>query len=346
MKAHEALLSALLGGTIAGASHGAAVVPETRMPLLNGASAWINSQPLTSAGLRGKVVLVDFWTYTCINWLRTLPWLRTWSEKYADQGLVIIGVHSPEFEFEKDLENVRRAVGDLNVGYPVAVDSDQEIWGAFANQYWPALYFVDAQGRVRHHLFGEGDYERAEEIIQQLLLEAGGSGSWKAIREPRGAGVEAAADWAALRSPETYLGYARTENFASPGGLIPSKHRMYEFPAKLRPNQWALAGDWTAERQAAVASAPGARIAFRFHARDLHLVMGARGDAAQLRFRVTLDGKPPGDAHGLDIDADGFGMLSHRRLYQLIRHDDTVGEQVFEIEFLGAGAEAYAFTFG
>jgi thiol-disulfide isomerase/thioredoxin len=316
------------------------------MPPLDGATEWINSVPLSSTGLRGKVVLVDFWTYTCINWMRTMPWLRTWQQKYGDEGLVIVGVHSPEFEFEKDPENVRRAVRELNVGFPVAVDSGHEIWGAFANQYWPALYIVDAEGRIRHHLFGEGDYARAEEIIQQLLLEAGGSGRWAAIREPSGAGAEASADWAALRSPETYLGYTRAENFASPGGAIPSTRRTYQLPTRLRHNQWALSGAWTIELQAAVAATPRARVAFRFHARDLHLVMGARSDDAPLRFRITLDGNPPGAAHGLDVDAAGFGTVSQRRLYQLVRQPGAVADRVFEIEFFGTGAEVYAFTFG
>jgi thiol-disulfide isomerase/thioredoxin len=346
MKAHQILLGALLGGAAAAGVQGAATVPQTRMPPLDGATAWINSVPLASTALRGKVVLIDFWTFTCINWMRTVPWLRTWQQKYGDQGLVIIGVHSPEFEFEKELENVRRAVRELNVGFPVAVDSSQEIWGAFANQYWPALYLVDTEGRVRHRQFGEGNYARAEEIIQQLLLEAGGNGSWAAIREPSGTGVEASADWAALRSPETYLGYARAENFASPGGAIPSTRRAYQLPTKLRPNQWALSGGWTVERQAAIAATPGARLAFRFHARDVHLVMGARNGAAPLRFRITLDGKPPGAAHGLDVDTDGLGTLSHRRLYQLVRQTEAVADRVFEIEFLDVGVEVYAFTFG
>lgn len=345
MKAHEILLGALLGGVAAAAGNGAAILPGTRMPSLDGATGWINTVPLTSTRFHGKVVVVDFWTLTCINWLRTMPWLRAWKEKYADQGLVIIGVHSPEFEFEKDLESVRRAVRDLQVGFPVAVDSDHEIWRAFANQYWPALYIVDAQGRVRHHLFGEGDYARAEEILQQLLLEAGGGGNWEAIREPRGSGVEVAADWNNLRSPETYLGYERTENFASPGGIIPGASRAYAYPGKLRPNHWALSGSWKFARQSIVSSAPNGRIAFRFDARDLHLVMGTR-DAAGIRFRITLDGKPPGDAHGLDVDAQGFGILSERRLYQLIRQSGAIVDRAFEIEFLGAEAEAYAFTFG
>jgi thiol-disulfide isomerase/thioredoxin len=345
MRAHEILLGALLGGAAAGSAAGAAVVPETRMPSLDGATAWINTPPLSPQRLRGKVVLVDFWTFTCINWLRTLPWLRTWQQKYAEQGLVIVGVHSPEFEFEQDLANVRRAVKDLDVGFPVAVDSNHEIWHAFANQYWPALYFVDAEGRVRHHQFGEGDYERAEEIIQQLLLEARGAGKWQAIREPRGDGVEAMADWANLRTPETYLGFSRADNFSSPGGSTTVGSRDYAFPSTLRTNHWAVSGSWQFERESAVSSAASARLAFRFHARDLHLVMGARG-APGIRFRVTLDGKPPGAAHGLDVDADGFGSLSERRLYQLIRQPGAIRDRVFEIEFFGTGAEAYAFTFG
>jgi len=319
---------------------------EGELPSLASATGWLNSPPLTAAGLRGGVVLVDFWTYTCINWLRTLPYLRAWAEKYQDHGLVVIGVHTPEFDFEHDLDNVRRAATDLRVNYPIAIDNDYAIWSAFDNHYWPALYFVDAQGQIRHHQFGEGQYEQSEMIIQQLLTKAGISGIGHELVSVDASGVEAAADWDSLWSPENYVGYERTENFASPGGAVLDTRHVYAAPARLRLNHWALAGDWTVERQAIVLHQAGGRIAYRFHARDLHLVMGPAARGTPVRFRVLIDGQPPGAAHGTDIDDQGNGTVTEQRLYQLIRQRGPVTERTFEITFLDPGVQAYAFTFG
>jgi thiol-disulfide isomerase/thioredoxin len=319
---------------------------EGTMPSFDSATGWLNSPPLTPAGLRGNVVLVDFWTYTCINWLRTLPHLRAWADRYKDHGLVLIGVHTPEFDVEHDLDNVRRAIKDLGVDYPVAVDSDYGIWTAFDNHYWPALYFVDAQGQIRHHRFGEGDYEQSEMILQQLLTDAGTGGIDQDLVSVDATGVEAAADWASLRSPENYLGYQRTENFASSDGAVLDTRHVYVAPARLRLNRWALAGDWTVQRQAIVLNQAEGRIAYRFHARDLHLVMGPAARGTPVRFRVRLDGQPPGAAHGGDVDDQGNGTITEPRLYQLIRQPGPVAERTFEITFLDPGAQAYAFTFG
>jgi len=319
---------------------------QSELASLTRADEWINSPPLTAEALRGKVVLIDFWTYTCINWLRTAPYVRAWAEKYRDQGLVVIGVHAPEFGFEKNLNNVRRAVKDLRVDHPVAVDSDHVIWRAFKNQYWPALYFVDAQGRVRHHYFGEGGFEQSEMVIQQLLAEAGATGI---VRQPvsvNGQGLEAAADWASLMSGENYLGFGRTQSFASPGGATRDTPRMYERPARLRLNEWALSGDWTVKNEAVVLNKPNGGIAYRFHARDVHLVMGPAAPGTSVRFRVLIDGRPPNAAHGIDVDAQGNGTVTEQRLYQLIRQSGTIADRQFEIEFLGPGVEAFAFTFG
>ncbi|MCL4301384.1 MAG: thioredoxin family protein [Anaerolineae bacterium] len=315
-------------------------------PSLGGAIGWLNSQPLSPAGLRGKVVLIDFWTYTCINWIRTLPYVRAWSEKYQEQGLVVIGVHSPEFSFERNVANVRQAVKDMRVEYPVALDNDFAIWRAFNNHYWPALYIVDAQGQIRHHHFGEGEYEQLEKIMQQLLVEAGSSGVGDELVSVDGPGLEAAPDWNNLRSPENYVGYDRTENFASPGGLILNERRVYEAPAQLRLNQWALSGDWTVGHEAAGLNEAKGRIVYRFHARDLHLVMGPAAPGISVRFRVFLDGQAPGATHGVDVDDQGNGTLTQQRLYQLIRQPQPITERQFEIEFLDPGAAAYAFTFG
>ncbi len=319
---------------------------EGELPSLRGANAWLNSEPLTAGALRGKVALFQFCTYTCINWLRTLPYVRAWAEKYKGQGLVVLGVHTPEFEFEKDLHNVRRALKDMRVVYPIAVDNDYAVWRAFGNRYWPALYFVDAQGRVRHHHFGEGGYERSERVIQQLLAEAGASGVGRELVSADALGIEAAADWGNLKSPETYVGYQRAENFASPGGAESDERRVYAAPAQLRLNQWALAGDWTVGKQAAVLNEAGGRIASHFHARDLHLVMGPAVRGTSVRFRVTLDGQPAGAARGVDVDEHGNGTLTEQRLYQLIRQPGHIADRRFEIEFLDPGAEAFAFTFG
>jgi len=291
-------------------------------------------------------VLVDFWTYTCINWLRTLPYVRAWAQKYKDKGLVVIGVHTPEFRFEKNLDNIRREVKALRVDYPVAVDSGYVIWRAFSNNYWPALYFVDARGRVRHHYFGEGSYEQSEMVIQRLLTEAGASGIDDDLVSVDPRGFEVPADWASLKSPENYVGYERTEGFASPGGVLRDKPRVYEVPARLSRNDWALSGDWTIKRDAVELNKPNGRIAYRFHARDLNLVMGPAAPGTSVKFRVRIDGQPPGAVHGFDVDEKGEGTVTEQRLHQLIRQSGSIGDRQFEIEFLDPGAEAFCFTFG
>ncbi len=319
---------------------------EGELPSLGGATGWLNSPPLTAAELRGKVVLVDIWTYTCINWLRQLPFVRAWAEKYKDQGVVVIGVHSPEFPFEKDVDNVRRAAKAMRVDYPIAIDSDHEVWRAFENNYWPALYIIDAQGRIRHHRFGEGGYDKSERIIQQLLGEAGVTGVDRGLVTVDARGIEAEADWTDLKSPENYLGHERTENFASPGGAVRDQRRVYTVPARLRLNHWALSGDWTMKKGSIALNAAKGRIAYRFHARDLHLVMGPAARGTSARFRVLIDGQPPGAAHGTDVDDQGNGTVSEQRLYQLIRQPKPIADRQFEIEFLEPGVEAFAFTFG
>jgi thiol-disulfide isomerase/thioredoxin len=329
------------------ATHPAAELPvEGHLPGFDGATGWVNSEPLTAADLRGRVVLVNFWTYTCINWLRTLPYVRAWADRYQDHGLVVIGVHTPEFGFEHDLDNVRREVKDLGVDYPVAIDNDYAIWTAFDNHYWPALYFVDAQGQIRHHRFGEGDYEMSEMILQQLLTDAGSGGADQALTSVDAGGVEVAADWASLRSPENYLGYERTDNFVAPNGSILETSYAYAAPTRLELNHWALSGGWTVHRQAIVLNQAGGRIRYRFHARDLHLVMAPTTPGGLIRFRVHLDGEPPGAAHGTDVDDQGNGTLSDPRLYQLVRQPGPVSDRTFEIAFLDPGVQAYAFTFG
>jgi hypothetical protein len=318
---------------------------EGELPPFGGATGWLNSPPLTPAGLRGNVVLVGFWTYTCINWLRQLPYLRAWAGKYSGHGLVMIGVHTPEFPFEHDPDNVRRAVQDMRIGYPVATDNNYAVWRAFGNYYWPALYFADAEGHIRHHHYGEGGYQQSEMIIQRLLAAAGFSGAGRELVSVDARGVEAPADWDSLRSPENYTGYERTENFASPGGALPGKPHLYTAPAELRLNHWALSGDWTMEEQATTLNAAGGQIACRFRARDLHLVMGP-AVGASIRFHVLIDGQPPGAAHGTDVDGQGHGTAPYQRLYQLIRQHRPVTEHTFEITFLDPGVQAYAFTFG
>jgi len=339
MKANQLLLAT---------RHPAAVpLPiEGELPSLGGATAWLNSPPLSAADLRGKVVLIDFWTYTCINWLRTLPYVRAWAEKYKEHGVVVIGVHTPEFSFEHDIENVRRAVKDMRVDYPVAIDNDYAIWDAFDNHYWPALYLVDAQGRIRAHHFGEGAYESSEMMIQQLLAEAGLGGIAHELVSVDAQGAEVAADWSDLRSPENYVGYERTENFASPGGAVLNNPRVYAAPARFSLNQWALAGEWTVGREATLLNEANGRIAYRFHARDLHLVMGRDSRGTSVRFRVRIDGQAPGAAHGIDVDDQGNGTVTEQRLYQLIRQPKPIADRQFEIEFLDASVEAFAFTFG
>ena len=319
---------------------------EGKLPSLGGATGWLNSRPVTPAGLLGKVVLIDFWTYSCINWRRTLPYVRAWAEKYKDQGLVMIGVHSPEFAFEKNIDNVRRTAKGMSIDYPIAIDSDYAIWRAFENAYWPALYFVDARGSIRHHQFGEGEYEQSEMIIQQLLADAGTVGIGQEMVSVDASGAEVAADWSNLRSPENYVGYERTENFASPGGSARNKRRVYAAPAELKLNHWALSGDWTVEKQAIVLNEADGRIVYRFHARDLHLVMGPAAPGHSVRFRVLIDGQPPGPAHGTDVDDQGNGTVTEPQMYQLIRQPKPIVDREFEIEFLDSGVEAYSFTFG
>lgn len=319
---------------------------EGDMPSFAGATGWLNASPLTPADLRGRVLLVEFWTYTCINWLRAHPYVRAWAAKYRDQGLVVLGVHTPEFPFEGEIENVRRAVRDMRIDYPVAVDSDYAIWRAFGNQYWPAFYFVDAQGRIRRHQFGEGGYEQSEKALRALLAEVGGGSIGGDLVGVNGQGAEAAADWANLRSPETYVGYEQARNFSSPGGAVPGKSRAYAVPARLALNQWALAGDWTIEKGLAALNSAGGRIAYRFHARDAHLIMGSSDHDKPIRFRVRIDGAPLGSGHGADVDSEGMGSVREPRLYQLVRQSGTIADRTFEIEFLDPGARAYCFTFG
>ena len=309
------------------------------------AAEWINSARLTQSSLAGGVVLVQFWTYTCINWMRTIPYVRAWSQRYR-QRLVVIGVHTPEFAVEHDVENVRRAVRRMKIDYPVVIDNDYAIWRAFGNQYWPALYFVDARGHVRDRHFGEGDYDRSERVVQKLLGEAGAGDGGEGVVSVDAGGVEAPADWVNLRSAENYVGYERTENFASPGGAHPDRRRSYSEPSRLSLNQWALAGEWTMGRQATILNAANGRIAYRFHARDLHLVMGPPHQSGPTRFRVSIDGQPPGSAHGADADAAGNGVVAEPRLYQLIRQQSPIVDRQFEIEFLDAGVETLSFTFG
>ena len=337
--------------TIAAAHLGALGVAEgtsgeqRELAALGRAAEWLNSPPLTPSSLAGKVVLVDFCTYTCINWLRTLPYVRAWAKNYR-QGLVVIGVHTPEFAVEKNVDNVRRALQEMRIEHPIAIDNDYAIWRAFNNQYWPALYFVDGRGKVREHHFGEGEYDRSETIIQRLLAENGSASAGERAVPVEVSKVEGAADWDNLRSPENYVGYDRTDRFSSPGGGELDRRRRYAAPARLALNQWALVGEWTMGRQATVLNSAGGRIAYRFHARDLHLVMGPSRQGSPVRFRVSIDGQPPGAAHGLDADEGGNGTVVYPRLYQLLRQPKPIVDRQFEIEFLDPGVEALAFTFG
>jgi thiol-disulfide isomerase/thioredoxin len=319
---------------------------EGELPSFGGATGWLNSAPLTVAGLSGKVVLVNFWTFTCINWLRQLPYVRAWATKYSGQGLVVVGVHTPEFAFERDFENVSRAVRETRIDYPVAIDNDYAVWSAFDNHYWPALYFADARGLIRHHHFGEGEYQQSEMVIQQLLAEAGSASTGHELVSVDASGAEAPADWATLRSPENYTSYQRTENFASPGGVVLGKRHAYTVPAELRLNHWALSGDWTMEEQTTTLNTANGRIACRFHARDLNLVIAPAEQGTSVRFRVLIDGQPPGAAHGADVDDEGNGTVTESRCYQLIRQPGSVSDRTFEITFLDAGVQAYVFTFG
>jgi thiol-disulfide isomerase/thioredoxin len=327
--------------------HGAtAAVAEGPLAALRSATTWLNSPPLSESDLRGKVVLADFWTYTCINWLRQLPYVRAWAEKYREHGLVVIGVHTPEFGFESDLDNVRRAAKALRVDYPIAVDNEYAIWRAFENRYWPALYFIDARGMIRHQYFGEGAYDEAERMIQRLLAEHGANDIGREMVTVDARGIEAAADWDNLASPENYLGSERTERFVSTRGAATDSGQVYAAPARLRRNEWALAGDWTLGSHAVTLNEGIGRIVCRFHARDLHLVLGPATRGASVRCRVRIDRKPPGAAHGIDVDELGNCAVTEQRLYQLIRQPGPIVDREFEIEFLDAGVEAFAFTFG
>ncbi len=326
--------------------HATGAVLDGPLTSLGGATTWLNSPALTAEGLRGKVVLVDFCTYSCINWRRQLPYVRAWAGKYKDHGLVVIGVHTPEFPFEKNVDNVRRAVKDVGIEYPIAMDNDYAIWEGFGNNYWPALYFVDPQGRNRHSHFGEGEYERSERVIQQLLMRAGSRGFNHELVSVDARGAEAAADWGNLRSSETYVGYDRAEKFVSPGAAVEDTRHVYATPARLSLNEWALTGDWTVGKQATVLNTANGRISYRFHARDVHLVMGPAAPRTLVRFRVHIDGLPPGAAHGLDVDDQGNGTVTEPRMYQLIRQPGPIVDRQLEIEFLDAGVETFVFTFG
>ncbi|MES2037657.1 MAG: cytochrome c biogenesis protein DipZ [Pseudomonadota bacterium] len=344
MAPSNAMMSA--HGSNASATAGA-LPEEGNMPPLTGATQWLNSKPLTAQELKGKVVLIDFWTYSCINCLRSLPYVQAWAKKYRDQGLVVIGVHAPEFAFERDPANVSKAVRDLGISYPVAIDNNYAIWRAIGNKYWPAHYFIDATGRIRHHHFGEGEYVQSEQVIQQLLEEAGQKYvANDVVIETGAAGAQMAADDSQVKSPETYLGYSRVQNFVSPGGVQQNRNADYSLPAQLILNQWGLAGNWKVREEHAALEQGGGRISYRFHARDLHLVLGPGKDGKPVRFRVTIDGAAPGVAHGSDTAADGSGTVTGQRLYQLVRQSGKVAVHTFSIEFLDPGVEAYAFTFG
>jgi thiol-disulfide isomerase/thioredoxin len=319
---------------------------EGRLASFDGSTGWLNSEALTPEGLRGRVVLVDFWTYTCVNWLRTLPYLRAWAAKYRDDGLTVIGVHTPEFGFERDIDNVVAQSRALGVAYPIAVDSDYGVWRAFANHFWPAVYIADAEGRIRYHHFGEGEYAATEMVIQQLLLDAGSDGIDQdlVMVEPRG--LEVAADWRTLQSPETYVGYRQSTGFASEDAARFDASHVYAAATHLPLNSWDLSGNWTLAAHAAVLNEPGGRLAFQFHARDLNLVMGPASSGASIPFRIFLDGEIADGAHGSDVESDGRGIVTDQRTYQLIRQPGGIEDRLFEIEFLDAGVEAYCFTFG
>ena len=328
------------------AADGVTLPVEGRLPGFEGATGWLNSEPLTPAGLRGRVVLVNFWTYTCINWLRTLSYVRAWATKYGDKGLTVIGVHTPEFGFEHERDNVITVSRAENVDYPIALDNNYAVWRAFANNFWPAIYIADAEGRIRYHHFGEREYAMTEMVIQQLLMDAGIEGIDGELVRVEPHGFEVDADWPNLRSPETYLGYGRTTGFASPDDLQPGEPHAYPVAAMLRLNQWAPIRNWKIAQHAAVLNEPNGRIAFRFRARDVHLVMGPAVRGRSVPMRVTLDGQAPVASHGQDVDESGGGTVDQQRLYQLIRQQGPIIERVFEIEFLAPGVEAYCFTFG
>jgi len=344
-KLEQSLTARLMPEAPKGAASDGTLDNEGTLPPLTGTTLWLNSPPLTPEGLKGKVVLVDFWTYSCINCLRALPYVKAWSEKYKDKGLVVIGVHAPEFAFEKDPENVRKAVADLHIAYPVALDNDFTIWRAFNNQYWPAHYFIDANGVIRHHHFGEGDYAESEKVIQELLAEAGRTDVGTGIVDAKAGGIEMAADKSDDMTPETYVNYTRGERFASPEETHDAP-TDFTVPASLETHHWGLTGNWTIGEEHSTLNAPGGKIVYRFHARDLHLVLGPGIDGKPVRFKVTIDGKAPGADHGVDTDAEGNGTVTGQRLYQLIRQNGTVGDRTFAIEFLDPGVQAFAFTFG
>ena len=361
MKTHRLLLTAILSCAITACSDGLAynanaprqpapgsvhLEAEGDMPSLDGAVTWLNSPPLSPADLRGKVVVIDFWTYTCVNWRRTLPYVRAWANTYRTQGLIVIGVHTPEFDFEKGRDNVRQAVTEMGIDYPVAVDSKQRIWNAFGNEYWPALYFVDAQGRIRHHQFGEGNYDKSERVIQRLLAEAGSNSVNRDLVSVDPRGLEVAADWLDLRSPETYVGYGRARNLVSPGSGVRGTGSTYAAPSRLEVNEWALLGNWTVDNEPALLNKADGLLVYRFHARDLNLVMSPGMPSSLVRFRVTIDKQPPGLAHGTDVDDMGYGTVSEPRTYQLIRQPQPIIDRDFEIEFLDPTVKVFDFTFG
>ncbi|MGY2403172.1 cytochrome c biogenesis protein DipZ [Pseudomonas sp. SDO5271_S396] len=334
------------GAMMMAANHSDTLPIEGALPALDGAVQWLNSAPLSAEALKGKVVLVDFWTYSCINCLRTLPYVKAWAEKYRDQGLVVIGVHAPEFAFERDVSNVTKAMKDLGINYPVAIDNNYKIWRAFNNQYWPAHYFADAKGQIRYHHFGEGDYAESERVIQQLLREAGAKNVAGGLIEADAKGVQQAPDMNEVQSPETYLGFQRAENFVTRGNVATNTVANYPAAGKLALNNWTLEGQWNVGGQQATLDQAGGRIVYRFHARDLHLVLGPGADGKPVRFKVTVDGQAPGDAHGTDVAPDGSGTVTEQRLYQLVRQPGAVQDRTFTIEFLDPQVEAYAFTFG
>jgi thiol-disulfide isomerase/thioredoxin len=342
-----AMLSCTAAGTpLVKAQEPQSIIGSSPLYGLSGATGWINSPPLTAKQLKGKVVLVDFWAYSCINCIRAVPYVRAWAEKYKDSGLVVIGVHTPEFDFEKQLPNVQKAVRKFDIPYPVALDSNYAIWNAFHNQYWPAHYFIDAKGRVRYEHFGEGEYDQSERWIQELLKEAHAKPMPATAVSVHGQGVQAAADTNNVRSPETYIGYARAEHFASPGGIKQDAEHLYSEPNHPRLNAWGLAGQWVDHEQVAVLNSAGGKIVFHFHARDLHLVLGPSSDGKPIHFRVTIDGQAPGENHGADADAEGNGVVADHRLYQLVRQKGPIIDHIFTIEFKEAGVQAFSFTFG
>jgi thiol-disulfide isomerase/thioredoxin len=345
--AAAAILSSMACSTpLVEAQEPPSIIGSSPLHGLSGATGWINSKPLTAKQLKGKVVLVDFWDYSCINCIRAIPYIRAWAEKYKDSGLVVIGVHTPEFDVEKQLPNVQKAVQKFGITYPVALDSDYQIWNAFHNQYWPAHYFIDAKGKVRYEHFGEGQYDQSERWIQELLKEANAKPMPASSESIQGQGIQAAADTNDVRSPETYIGYARAERFASPGGIRQDGEQLYTEPNHLRLNEWGLVGKWLDHKQVAVLKSAGGKIIFRFHARDLHLVLGPSNDGKPVHFRVSIDGQAPGENHGVDTDAEGNGIVTDHRLYQMVRQKGSITDHTFVIEFQEPGVQAFSFTFG